>query len=59
MAKLHVKGVEVGLCDVKNRLPCIKTLLEKVVKVVGDTQLRENVSQFSHTVDCVWKPPRT
>ncbi len=58
VAEFHTQRIEVGFGDVEDGFPSIKTLLEEVVEVVRDTQLREYISQVSHTVDRRWKSSR-
>lgn len=47
-------GSQIRFCYVEYCIPAVKTLLEEVREVVRDTQLREDISQFSHTAGCVW-----
>lgn len=42
--------VQVRLRDVKDGVPCVETLVEEAIKILGKAELIEDVRQFSHTV---------
>lgn len=42
--------VQVRLRDVKDGVPCVETLFEEAIKILGKAELIEDVRQFSHTV---------
>ena len=54
MPKLHSESVKIRLSDVEDRVPSIKALLDKIIEVVRDAQLREYICQVNHTADCFW-----
>lgn len=40
---------QIRLSDIQDSIPSIKALLNEAVEILTDTQLRENLRQFSHT----------
>lgn len=42
--------VQVRLRDVKDGVPCVETLVEEAIKILGKAELIEDVRQVSHTV---------
>ena len=58
MTKFDTQGIEVGLGYVEDCVPGVKALIEEVLEILRDPQLRKYVFQFSHTAGSfVWIQP--